>query len=437
MKFSRQIALLLLGCFTVIVPIWGQAVDRSYYVSQNGNDDTNNGRSEEAPFASISKAIEMAEKGAVKKITVIGRINELSRIYYEGTTEILICGKIVSAENEQAAILAPKNKNESALVINGKGKLRIENIKILGGVEDSYTPSGWYEPAVVIEDTQVTLGDGVIVTNSGNGGIRITRGVLIMCGNANVHDNYGHLGAGVNLQGSKLFMLDNAVISSNHATNTNGPDGGGGIYVSSSYGPSFIKIAGNSKIINNTSERNGGGIDFAFITEEWAWIRKTPYLSVEDNASIEDNIAKNNGGGVYFSYRSNLLERDSQRAVPITISDTVSISNNRAKNGGGVYFSWRDINPLVLVGGKIKNNKAEYGAGLYYSGQSSISKSKYAGPYGETIILLNVIISENTADFVGGGIYLEKDSLLNRDKGTITNNIAGDGEGNDTFTQHE
>jgi hypothetical protein len=52
--------------------------NRSYYVHADGDDENNNGRSEEAPYKTLKKAVEMATKGAVKTITVIGTLDRNS-----------------------------------------------------------------------------------------------------------------------------------------------------------------------------------------------------------------------------------------------------------------------------------------------------------------------------------------------------------------------
>jgi hypothetical protein len=50
-----------LMCLLGTVQAFGQAANRSYYVRADGNDEANNGRSEEAPFKTLKNAVKNAE----------------------------------------------------------------------------------------------------------------------------------------------------------------------------------------------------------------------------------------------------------------------------------------------------------------------------------------------------------------------------------------
>ncbi|MDR0878614.1 MAG: hypothetical protein LBN21_11215, partial [Treponema sp.] len=123
-----------------------QTTARSYYVRADGDDENNNGRSEEAPFKTLTKAVEMASKGAVKTIIVVGKIDGETKITDSGATEIIIRGKTDASEDELAVLLNGRN---TILSIEGNSKIRLENIEL--------TKSG---QGLIIEGVQaiVTLG---------------------------------------------------------------------------------------------------------------------------------------------------------------------------------------------------------------------------------------------------------------------------------------
>jgi hypothetical protein len=405
------LVLFLLMSFSVIA----QETVRSYYVRADG-DDNNNGRTEETPYATLRKAVEMAASGAIKRITVIGTIRNIESIGNAGSAEIVITGK-PDALDEEKAVFTGTDGSYPYHVISISGPIRLEHIEISGG-------NGLYGAGLNIYGI-VTIGKGVVIKDNNSSGVWVQNGTLIMCDDAIITNNTTSDGAGggVSLNDGKLIMRDNAVISNNRARSGGGVSHGGD--------RSSIQMLGNSKITNNFAEGNGGGISSSTSAD----FKNIQLISLEGNASISNNTANSRGGGIYFSYSTSITTRQPQHLVPFRITPNVTINDNTAKEGGGLYIYYEDINPFVLSGGIITGNKAEYGAGIYYEGKANTIRPTVPGPYGETITINGGTITTNNAEFVGGGLYLKKGSQIIQTGRIITNNTAGDGDGEDIFKQ--
>jgi hypothetical protein len=102
---------------------WAQTSAASYYVSAAGNDD-NDGLTEATAFKTLQTAVQNAQAGTVKRITVIGTLNETSETMSivfkflngtvfsfsgsdENTAEITITGK-PGATGADRAVLSAK-----------------------------------------------------------------------------------------------------------------------------------------------------------------------------------------------------------------------------------------------------------------------------------------------------------------------------------------
>jgi hypothetical protein len=240
-----------------------QTGERSYYVSANG-DDANNGRSEDAAFKTFAKAAEMANKGSVKTITILGTLNRetegsMFTIVNNGTAEILIKGK---SDGEKAFLQG--DRNDSVLRITGTGPVRLENVEITGGRADN--GSGIY-----ISGSAVTLGKSVTIrgnTASGDGD-----------------------GGGVYVGDGSLTMLEGAAISGNRAAGGgyNGRGDGGGVYIKNgTFTMSGGTISDNRAAGSGDFYGDGGGV----------YIEKGTFTM--SGGTISGNTAKGSGGGVYI-----------------------------------------------------------------------------------------------------------------------------------------
>ncbi|MDA3887112.1 MAG: hypothetical protein PF638_16115 [Candidatus Delongbacteria bacterium] len=419
MKHLYSMVLLVLVVMLPYMGVYGQITPklRSYYVSKNGNDEKNNGRSVDKPFASLSKAIEMAGKGAVKTITIIDELNGSCDLRNTGKKEILLQGLVDSTDVSKVVF--------SSIIISEGGPFRIEDIKISGAI---------YRRGLIIRSADVTLGKGVKITNNTKGGVELDGGTLTMTDDASIYSNiakgstyFENYGGGVKLDG-KLIMQDNSSIINNESGSI-----GGGIFVEH-IDSGQIVLKGNAKVSGNIAGDDGGGI----YVEEVDNYGTTPYITITENAIISNNSAGENGGGIFFAYSSYYYGRPKPFVEPFLLSDQAKITQNKAKNGGGLYLDWSSNTAFSLLGGKISSNTAEFGAGIYYKGedfQGVHDNKKIAAPYGNTFKLNGGTITENVADFVGGGIYLEKNCKFVKKKGKIIKNSAGDGVGENTYTQ--
>jgi hypothetical protein len=354
-----------------ITPVFSQTAVRSYFVRADGDDENNNGRSEEAPFKTLTKAVDLASKGAVKTITVIGTLygvgeknplnpyNYMLEIVIPADQEILITGK-PNASDEEKAILSGEKSSSPILGINSNktSKIRLENIEIING------------------------------TGNYGGGVCVSAGILILGTGAKVHNNTGDYGGG----GIWIRNNGEVVLAGGEVINNKGNRQGGGIYIE---GGSLTIETGN--ISNNTpgAPNNGGGI-----------FMRGGSVQIKGGTIMGNNAG--NGGAIFIENGT------------LTISGG-EIFNNKAKEGGGIYIGSGSV---AMNSGIIKSNKAEYGAGIY------VKTTKKPG-----CIISGGSITENIADFVGGGVYIASKAVFQKTGGTISKNEAGDGEGLDTFTQ--
>jgi hypothetical protein len=215
--------------------------NRSYYVRADG-DDENNGRSEEAPYKTLKKAVEMATKGAVKTITVIGTLNKDSEkgnssdaifdIEVPGSQEILITGKLDASENVRAVLAGTKSDRVIKIVTVAKSTIRLENIEISGGGNGNHMIAGGL---TVKGSGNVILGTGVKIINN-EVGLLISdtsdQGVTVTLDGGDICENTAYNGGGVYVNRGS-FIVNSGKISKNSATNAgrNNNEGGGGWYL--------------------------------------------------------------------------------------------------------------------------------------------------------------------------------------------------------------
>jgi hypothetical protein len=398
-KFITRILAITLACLLGTGQAFGQAASRSYYVRADGND-SNNGRSEETPFKTLKKAVEMAAAGAVRTITVIGTVDGC-RISGAGTQEILITGKPDASGTEKALI-------SSEIGVYGPSKVKFTHVQITNKKGRGLSISG-----------EVTLGVGARITN------------------CIFHNNNGvGGGAGVYMEEGILNMTDNAVISDNTSVGLRG-SGGGGVFMRNNSttmgGSSTLNMSGNAVISGNTVENGGGGGVYV----DW---RGT--INMSGNAAISGNNANGErgyGGGVYV-HDDTILNMYGQ----INMSGNAAISGNIANYGGGGVVSDSPIKGGKITGNsankgggimgsatkmenvEVSRNKAEYGAGVY------ITRGRYKN---SKVTVTSGKITNNEAEFTGGGVYVAGGAVYESDKGTsVTGNRAGDG-GENVFRQ--
>lgn len=191
--------------------------------------------------------------------------------------------------------------------------------------------------------------------------------------------------------GSGAIFVNNssATITSSTISNNNGR----GIYGYAEGGDASITVKGSTEVSGNSAKTSyGGGI------VGYSWGASKATINIEDNAIISNNEAENGGGvsGYPGSY------------VIINITDNAQIINNTAyKNGGGIYGD----GAVNISGGKINSNTAMNGGGIYGAPETKINIS-------------DAIISDNTAEQDGGGIWVADLDELTVNNSAFQNNSA-------------
>jgi len=404
--FREKFILLIL--FTLLINvISAQNTQMAYYVKATGNDE-NNGRSEEQPLKTISRAIKMAIAGPIKNIIILGSLNEIIEIENSGKTEIYIYGKNNVNDRDKARL------TKGGVTIKGNSNIKLENIIISGG-----NKSGYYDGKGgglnILEGAHVILINVIIQNNKAvqGGGINIGGGTCIMYGGevsnniATIETNYNsHAGAGVFVSGT--FTLEGGIIKNNKAERGEG----GGVAI---YSGNFIMNGG--EIIDNQSPQGGGGISVAgqciikinngiisrnkSLYSDGGGICSWSFLEII-NSEISNNNAGYSGGGI--------------SCHTINISNSI-IKDNIAKKEGGGFNIGMHGGKSIIFNCEIYGNKAEMGAGLFLKNSNLPNAIN-------TLILQNVVIKKNNASFVGGGAYVQKPNILHFQSGSITENIA-------------
>jgi len=294
----------------------------SYYVRANGND-KNTGTSEDSPFKTLTKALEVAAKTQVKKITVIGTlvgatstkhlapvsllgVSDINTLY---SKEILITGK-PDATGEEKAVLTSDTEHRALENLNAV--IRLENIEI----------SGCKEGAVFVGFGLLTLAKGAKIINNNS-------------------ENNSMIFA----VSSIVFLRDDAEISNNKSGNNTG--------ITLSMNSQGI-LMDNALVANNISSNNGGGIAVEDST-----------LTMKDNAMVTKNSAVNAGGGIiaYDATKNGSVSK-------VTISGNAGVIQNSAKAGGGIFMH---KNTLILqdTARVMENTASELGGGIViFSGAS-------------------------------------------------------------------
>jgi len=140
---------------------------------------------------------------------------------------------------------------------------------------------------------------------------------------------------------------------------------GGGIYIWNS----SSSIIGNM-IKGNTAKFHGGGIYV-----------QGGYPTINDN-TISGNSANSWGGGIYC-FQSN----------PTIVDNTIE-GNHAVRDGGGIHFY--SSSGFITDNAIIENTAGRWGGGIYLCGNSNCNPT-----------ILRNIISNNAAETIGGGIYVD------------------------------
>lgn len=296
--------------------------------------------------------------------------------------------------------------------------------ELLGGKITGNTATGegggvyCAESAVKLDGTKITSNRG----ESAGGGMIIGKESTLEFVSGEVSNNKGKNGGGMVIQSKGYVNMTGGRISGNQATVGNG----GGVFVSRE---GTFNLRGGT-ISGNTSKKTGGGL----------------YISDKANiysGSITGNHAGKEGGGMYITEAS---WKDANGATVYSdgvvnmYGGTISGNTTSASAAGVLVRGQRGV--FNLRGGTITGNKAMNGVDGYGHGGGIIAQGKgnfnmYGGSItnnecaktsggvgaysGATVKLCGGTISGNKA-YQGAGVCLASDSTI--DGVTITKNTA-------------
>lgn len=213
------------------------------------------------------------------------------------------------------------------------------------------------------------------------------------------------IGAGFDMAGKGTATLIECTITDNEAINDgDNKANGGGIRVVN--GSLVLK---NTKVNNNKSEYNAGGIHF-----------NGKELTMDDGSEVSGNSSECNAGGI----NQNGKDDEANAEAIVEIKGGV-IKNNTAQKGGGLYISQKfasaylysgeisgnesskngagvlvDKGTFTMSGGSISENKSTSGnAGGVY-----VSQREDTGTFG-TFTMTGGSITANTSSSPGYGIF--------------------------------
>ena len=182
---------------------------------------------------------------------------------------------------------------------------------------------------------------------------------------------------------SGYFDMSGGRISGNKVNASGSPNCSGGVLLwtwQPNDLPAKMDLSGEA-VIDGNSAPQGGGIYLIGKTE----------LNMSGGRISNNEATRHHGGGVCVAGQSggNTTNKD---VTSFTMTGGVIEGNSAAQSGGGIYVNSDDV---TLSGGKIINNKArEWGGGVYVSEQP------------HTLRLTNVVIKQNEAKVMGGGIWI-------------------------------
>lgn len=327
-----------------------------------------------------------------------------------------IYGKINQLIVGDATINGCKSTNGSAIMIYGSTK---DNVKAeIADMKLQYTD---IRNCVSKDEYDV---DG----NNYSGTVRSTGSAAckLTVDHCNITDNYvwkdgggiywNAMGKTTDVPKSSLYITD-SVISNNTAA-----ESGGGIYceadITGSTDSGTVTVPGivNTVISDNEAGKDGGGICQTVYdnSKETSLSLTKTKLALGENVEINNNLAKGDGGGVAFILR-----------------DSANIEDVNAASNYSLTFEISDKGENSAV---ISNNQAEfYGGGVYYGTGSEITTNDGAlgataqakiNNYTKSINLYAGKINHNKANSHGGGIYSNSGAIIFK-KGEIDNNEAG------------
>ncbi|NEO85297.1 MAG: DUF4347 domain-containing protein [Spirulina sp. SIO3F2] len=251
--------------------------------------------------------------------------------------------------------------------------------------------------------SQSTISGGSFVRSGG--GVFVTGDIILK--DSNITNNSASYRGGAIYNRGSIF-IENSTISNNIVTSGSG----GGIHSGRSSSPGSIMIT-NSNIVANYSEDGGGGI------------RNYGNITIIDS-NISDNTAMFFGGGGIYNEHGDVTVENSRISSNLTVGggggilsrdgyvdlNNSVVSGNLAGNSGAISSQ----GGITLVDSVISGNSARFSVG-------GIGTILIGSGLSKNIVLVNSVISDNTAgNGNGGGVVSAGDLILTNS--TVTNNSA-------------
>ena len=376
------------------------------YLDQQHGADDNDGLSKTTAVKTIEKANELANEKNIKDIC-------LSSFYQVTGTETWdLGGKTLHRYGLGGYMIE---------LVDASASLTLSNI-VIDGAECTVDAAHAAETNSIIKAANggtIVLNSGAILQNNkatqfGSGILANNRVNITMEDGAIIRNNTNRnyeLGGGILIGNGSTFTMNGGEISGNTA------NGGGGVAI---IGSTMVMnggtISGNSVYSTQSGEDGqgsyGAGVyvtDYANASDDDTLFPATPASFEMNGGKITGNKALDYGGGVVaFPLQS--------KKITININNGEISGNKVTRGSGGAVATFYGVTELNIKGGTLTENSAQYfGGGVFLYGTTNVTIS------GGTI-------SENKAS-AGGGVCLYTDSAVTQTGGSIENNTANVGGG--------
>ena len=271
--------------------------------------------------------------------------------------------------------------------------------------------NGSVESAVLVRG-EFNMYGGLIAGNYANsaasygGGVRVggsTTAATFHMYDGTIQDNMADNGGGVSVTGGSTFYMHGGTIENNATRGGGWQNYGGGVLVHSG----TFNMYGGTITGNQTGTGNGGGLALRERTQSTANIY---------GGTISNNTSHGYGGGIYVSGNTLNIEPDDGK---INITGNMALDNegHQTGRGGGMYLENLANGTLTLDQVIISNNTAEdCGGGVFVSCDVNLEDGASITGNGE-----GLVNATSYANMNGGGVYLAR-GTFNLNGGEISGN---------------
>ena len=248
-----------------------------------------------------------------------------------------------------------------------------------------------------IMGNNVTLKNLNLINGSNNMGGAAYGSELMNFENVTFINNHGKNGASIAASGDA--SINNCIFINNHASNGDlYIDDEGQVDIKDSVFANMTDLTFSMIYAEETGNLNISGCAFINSTAKYATaIYSERETIIKDTYFINLN-AKMTGGAVAFKGESNVI-----------ISNTEFINTSAEKNGGAIFSDISDETVLMLNNVTIINASGDFGGAICHLGGN--------------LIIANSTLTENTAEYDGGAIYISNADIILTNNEIIGNKI--------------